>query len=132
MDQFTIYCTQEQTKKALELGAPIEDIPMFLYGENAAPKYVHKNEWNRECFCYCPTAEQMIGWLEEKDITVKLVKGDIRWYARPCSCKNTDFNRDGYCSRKEATLAAIDSALDFLSVKEKVVIKETEVKGTNL
>lgn len=49
MEQYTIYCSDEQTKKALELGAPLE--------------YHCPNE--RESVYHRPTAEQMLGWLEE-------------------------------------------------------------------
>lgn len=52
MEEYTIYCTPEQTKKALELGAPIEKdwIPEFLF--------------NNEYFSLKnPTAEQMIGFI---------------------------------------------------------------------
>lgn len=44
MEEYTIYCTEEQTKRALELGAPIK---MFLDGMDN------------------PTAEQMIGFILE-------------------------------------------------------------------
>lgn len=113
MEEFTIHCTEEQTKKAMELGAPIEEDYRHWQDIMFEEKCVRT-----ERQLVPPTAEQMIGWLEDKGITVKIVKCDIRWFARPCSCKNTDFNKDGYCSRKEATLAAIDSALDYLIQKK--------------
>lgn len=124
MNKYTIYCTKEQTLKALELGAPIKKAVYadFILYENI--EYIVDKE---NGFVYLiPTAEQMIGWLEEKDITVKIVKCDTRWFARPCSCKNTDFNRDGYFSRKEAILAAIDSALDYLTYLSKTNKYETD------
>lgn len=42
MDEFTIYCTEEQTKKAIELGATLEFIPMFMCEDNSLPKFVNK------------------------------------------------------------------------------------------
>lgn len=121
MNRYTIFCTVEQTKKALELGAPIdmftEDFdPRDILPEGCEPIFINKREQTThfQYWLVSPTAEQMIGWLEEKDIIVKIVKCDTRWFARPCSCKNADFNKDGYSSRKEATLTAIDSALNYL------------------
>ena len=55
MNRYTIYCTQEQTKKALELGAPI------IIAQSRHDLYN-----NKFCFIDCieptviiPTAEQM-------------------------------------------------------------------------
>lgn len=100
---YTINCTPEQTKKALELGAQIErdgfeDRP-YVYIDGA---YL------------IPTAEQMIGWLEEqdgiKDITV-CKTGMWIWG------KNHTLIEGGstYSSRQESTLAAIDAALEYLT-----------------
>lgn len=100
MERYTIYCTEEQTKKALELGAPIEKIC-----------YALNEHWQDKT----PTAEQMIGWLEEQGITVEMVKCETHWFARTYSDENTNFNKGRFFSRKEATLAAIDAALDYLS-----------------
>ena len=52
MDRYTIYCTEEQTKKALELGAPIES------------EYI---ELICKSFLIYPTAEQMIGFILDSD-----------------------------------------------------------------
>lgn len=69
-----------------------------------------------------PTAEQMIGWLEEqeniKEIFVSLEY--ITWYyAIILSNESVIECNDSYDSRKEATLAAIDSALEYLSNNKK-------------
>ena len=53
MEKYTIYCTEAQTKKALELGAPIQTIKKPQYSVGLIAKV---------------TAEQMIGWLEEQGI----------------------------------------------------------------
>lgn len=106
MDKYTIYCTGEQTKKALELGAPISTCWSPLIEE-----WIYK----------IPTAEQMIGWLEDQIDNINVLKeNDGTWLymfyptnSSPCEIKRL------YHSRKEATLAAIDAALDYLIVNKK-------------
>lgn len=109
MDKYTIYCTEEQAKKALKLGAPIKIRPYVTQEKAIDFAYV-----NSGIIFDCPTAEQMIGWLEEQGITsieITFCKeskwkfeifGEIYDYGAP------------YSSRKEATIAAIDAALDYL------------------
>lgn len=119
MEQYTIYCTTEQTVKALELGAPI--IVTSNHSDVANKEYyeVYHYESRTTTAIVLPTAEQMIGWLEEQDIAL-----DIHTYFSGDSGKIdhyqftvTDLKRvfiGTYSSRKEATLAAIDAALDYL------------------
>lgn len=97
MNDYTIYCTEEQTKKALELGAPIK-IECF---STATEDYWHE---------VIPTTEQMINWLEEQGFYIRL------------NTNGCNVEIDFTCileligiSRKEATLAAIDAALEYLS-----------------
>lgn len=115
MEKYTIYCTSEQTRKALELGAPIEKdwIPEFLF--------------NNEYFSLKnPTAEQMISWFEEQGFIIEV---SFRGLDEPNKQGNKvfiyhlfDYSEweelnplsDLYKSRKEATLAAIDAALKYL------------------
>lgn len=101
ISDYTIYCTEKQTKKALELGAPIE-YANNDYNESLSP--IEKG-----LYAIIPTAEQMIGWLEEQGLlfqTTKIgtlvLKEDNR-VLKVCTG-----------SRKEATLAAIDKALEYL------------------
>lgn len=98
---YTILCTQEQTIKAIELGAPIEGI-------------------------FIPTAEQMIGWLEEKGLIFNIVKvtglfNKASWYGFKIISRRgyTEYNVVQHHSRPEATLAAIDAALDYLIENKK-------------
>ena len=128
MEEYTIYCTEEQTKKALELDAPIQNMSMFRYGDNELPKYVYKNKWNRDCFCYCPTTEQMIGWLRKEHkihprIDCEGSKNYVVQLQFIHSSKDLDvvnksykgiIGHPGFPSPEEATLAAIDAALDYL------------------
>lgn len=108
MDKFTIYCTAEQTRKAFELGAPIQYASI---NDVRLERYIYVGE---EYYVF-PTAEQMIGWLEDQDIYFEI---DHYTYTKRYHCTITDFT--GYTSktftgtRKEATLAAIYAALEYL------------------
>lgn len=64
MNKYTIYCTAEQTRKALELGAPIErghessryfnfGVPTFYDGNDEVCRV-------KNSIIFIPTAEQMI------------------------------------------------------------------------
>lgn len=111
MNRFTIYCTEEQTKRALELGAPIFTAPYFsqvLYE-------IHNFFVKDETAYYFPTAEQMICWLEKKGILISITACNTP----DNPIYNYSINRgeeswSTFSTRKEATLAAIDAALDYL------------------
>lgn len=108
ISDYTIYCTKEQTKKAIELGARIEH---YCPSEHERV-FIH------------PTAEQIIGWLEGQKIYVHIDPYSAiccRWYI-----SSRGYSRYGYTSdvrscksRKEATLAAIDSALGYLESQQR-------------
>ena len=125
MSDYTIYCTSEQTKKALELGAPIEfasinDIRLGRYIE------VESNNETYEI----PTTEQMIGWLEEYIDNIDVLKnnnGKWVYLFYPTSNSSTCECKDKFLSRKEATLAAIDAALEYLENNEKIMSKNSTV-----
>lgn len=113
MEEYTIYCTESQAKKALELGAPIEEI-----GYNCQQGYIYEKV----------TAEQMIGWLEEQGISVKAMcfswcnenKPTWQVHAYQSTTNFWDEIAFGHSkSSKEATLAAIDAALDYLIKNKK-------------
>ena len=65
-----------------------------------------------------PTAEQIINWLEEQyHLSFDIYQSLLSW---SCSIKHKDEEcifLDYLNSRKEATLAAIDAALEYLSNK---------------
>lgn len=110
MNNYTIYCTEEQTRKALGLGAPIERV---IFTTNDAYKYTLVNKG----IFITPTAEQMQGWLEEQGIReVSLHHLKDVWhiciYLDNGDIIPTEFF---YASRKEATLEAIDAALEYLN-----------------
>lgn len=95
MDIYTVYCTTEQTKKALKLGAPI-----------ATHWSIMTNDWIYDN----PLTEQMIWWLEERNMFC-----EIRHYEYFHHSYVNGKYLGHFSSRKEATLAAIDAALDYLS-----------------
>lgn len=135
MERYTIYCTEEQTKKAFALGAPIdESIDYHTDGHLITTGYMlngEVNDKNLDGFGWAnilriPTAEQMIGWLEEQGVVVILVSIiDIdtlcyRWVIHSCQYDDDFMDRsDMTYSRKDATLAAIDAALDYLIKNKK-------------
>lgn len=123
ISDYTIHCTDEQTLKAIKLGAPIEDIPMYKYNDDKLPKLVHKNYVNNTVFSYCPTAEQMFGWLEEKCVHINfenIFDIECNYVFSSASFNEHGYEeiRHGYKSIKQATLAAIDAALDYLMRKQ--------------
>lgn len=105
MKEYTIYCTPSQTKKALELGAPIISIPFGAYFCTPDNYFIYNDFAIEE-----PTTEQMINWLEKKGFYFRLDTSG-------CSVE-IDFNciiEKVNVPRKEATLAAIDVALEYLT-----------------
>lgn len=118
MNQYTIYCTKEQTRKALELGAPIERITCYVKGY-CPQRTIKIEDADKPYYCYFPTAEQIIGWLEEQGITIDFE------ICIDCHCSIYDHNRFEFVdiiiknTRKEATLVAIDATLDYLMNNKK-------------
>lgn len=117
MNRYTIYCTKEQARIALGLGAPIEyelgyvnGIPYKIADEEGEPSLI------------IPTAEEMIGWLEEQGVLCDVFPtGDfgndgfgMRIMKKAKRLNRFESDVINYSSRKEATLAAIDAALDYL------------------
>lgn len=116
MNNYTIYCTSEQTRKAFELGAPIEkDCSAHLHDPDRTT-YIDDCSY---CKYYCnPTAEEMIGWLEKQISFIDVIRqeNDTWLYiVYPETHSNKNITVKGFSSRKEATLAAINAALDYLS-----------------
>lgn len=109
MNKYTIYCTEEQTKKALELGAPIETCG-YYYKQQFGCNTISDTDLH-----IVPTAQQMIGWLEEQGFYFRLDTSG-------CSVE-IDFNciiEKINIPRKEATLAAINAALSYLVLNKDV------------
>lgn len=119
ISDYTIYCTPEQTRKALELGAPLLTVCPNYHGSIVNGTMMMDND-----LIYIPTAEQMRGWLEEKGIFI-----EIKYYShdrdygssiRRISNGNNIRGCLGFVkTRKEATLSAIDAALEYLTNNNK-------------
>lgn len=112
MNQYTIYCTEAQTKKALELGAPIK--ATFL---DVDKKFEYEG-----CHILIPTAEQMIGWLEEQGSTISIEKTEFKgyWQGYVATTNYKDsISKNGCVSRKEAILTAIDVALEYIETHKQ-------------
>ena len=126
MKRYTIYCTEEQTKKALYLGAPIDNCPI-MFAPEGIPKYERQLRDGRWIAFPCPTAEQMMGWLMDK---LQITTWHINYFPTAEKYGYTIIARDVvieqgrraltkdlYDSHNKATLAAIDVVLDYLSNK---------------
>lgn len=108
MNRYTIYCTPEQIKRALELGAPIEVDFQFNFKTAIINRIAY----------IVPTAEQMIGWLEENGILDIVISrrmspktyGYTVWFSENTFVQE----KHSFTSRREATLVAIDVALEYL------------------
>lgn len=102
MNRYEIRCTEEQTRKALEHGAPIEISADYSTLINGVPYEI-------------PTAEQMIGFLRSKGIKFHFDDDTNYWHvsidSEPLSI--------GYGTDKNKELAAIDAALDYLSQRKE-------------
>ena len=115
MEQYRILCSPKQTKKAIELGAPIEHARVI---DTINGHSIQIPEETGD-FYLVPTAEQMIGWLEEKGIMLNIATNPFDEFKIIVSKAGGYFDNiadiEWNESRKEATLAAIDAALEYLS-----------------
>lgn len=98
---YKVYCTLKQSNKASILGAP--------YGTNVIP-----------------TVEQMIDWLETQGIHIYThkIKAILCHDYKTCIAvwETKTYNtilQEAYFSSKEAVLAGIDAALEYLSNNKK-------------
>lgn len=148
MNRYTVYCTEEQTKKALELGAPID-----LYSEEYNNSNRKDNEFyvsndivfsNDETICrneefdlvciigekpnrkayFVPTAEQMIGFIRSKGFRFKITEYEgLTFWKIVCEDLKMPSGEWFDCGTedepKEATLAAIYAALEHLTDNKK-------------
>lgn len=138
MYDYTLLCTPEQTKKALELGAPIRNFITKEESKRLVDKAKSENridEYENELLkyhqtiiddmVYCiPTAEQMMGFFRSKNIHIVIHKDVVDdWSAyghEIAPIEFTVFDRlVGFNSFEEATIAAIDAALNYLTNNEK-------------
>lgn len=122
MNEYTIYCSEEQTKKAIELGAPILVAPEEFY---VTLPHFNMKICGEYASVILPTAEQMLGWIEEKGVIIT-ISNFHNEYGYSVSKFENNFDEsisyhsaiDSNNSRKEATLAAIDATLNYLIEKK--------------
>lgn len=122
MKRYEIRCTPEQSKKAFELGAPIKANKDYSNGNVSGTLCVYGDITNKnsygigECtILHIPTAEQMVCWLEEQGLIVTTDIGfTTEWYSYVKRNRELLFLEHRFSTRKEATLVAIDAALDYL------------------
>lgn len=108
ISDYTLYCTIEQTRMALELGAQIQIVSSVLHSNNIKVVSVSNG------FAIIPTAEQMCNWLrKEKNIFFTPKKVGDNNYVLIGDLKHFQT----YDSYEEAILAGIDIALEYLSNK---------------
>lgn len=102
MDRYNLYCTPSQTKKALELGAPIKKERIGKCITENIPRLTNNDEENEYDYIL-PTVEQMCGWLKTKGISLT---GTTVYLSRD------------YDSLNRRILVVIDSALRYLTNKK--------------
>lgn len=126
IDDYTIYCTPKQTKAALELGAKI--VIFSNKGQISDETAKRWNMFNVGIVTYrLPTTEEMIGWLEEQGVKCFVLQDiydddsyNIQINKELIRTGHPQYNYPlSYNSRKEATLAVIDAALEYLSNNKK-------------
>lgn len=123
MEEYTIYCTKEQTKKAFELGANLfclDRMQSEAFDENPfKDDYTDRTKLNIGVYAFCPTAEQLINWLRrEKGFKFLLFDApdsvdDDNWWLG----LNGELISSGNDEDKE--LAAINAALNYLIQNKK-------------
>lgn len=129
MFRYSIFCTEGQTRKAVELGAPIKTFSQsfadeyrtsIMYDKYCSIPPIKREDCEDEIYADIPTAEQMINWLESQGISIDLSTHSRgyewnlwKWFGY--NINKIDSNGFTIGPRKDATLAAIDAALEYLS-----------------
>lgn len=122
MNTFTIFCTEAQTRRALELGAPI-NIRCSYNGYYPLP-FIREIIVEPHHFAEVPTAEQMLGWLKTKGFAFGITNYNdgfndhVFWRVANNQDKRWYISDDKLKDPKEAVLAAIDAALNYLKNKK--------------
>lgn len=117
LSDYTIRCTPEQVCKAINLGAMLDicdwrhvDTPSCMTMTNNGELIGH---------FMLPTAEQMIGWLEEQGVRISIYGHSSYSYISQLFDNSVEKYFKVFYSRPEATLATIDAALDYLLTKKQ-------------
>lgn len=109
MEQYTVYCTEEQTERAFELGAPINYYGIFVDDDNVM-------KLNGAVY-RIPTVDQMRKWLlKEKGLLIEVRSDGSKfvWCLREFPSDKSFIQALVTNSDDEAFAAAIDAALDYL------------------
>lgn len=109
------FITKEESKKLVDTAKSENRIEEY---ENELIKY-HNTIIGDMVYCI-PTAKQMIGWLENvipvsEDLAIKQIIVESYFDGRWNYFIGLKESEEYYPSRKEATLAAIDAALEYLT-----------------
>lgn len=117
IQDYSVYCTPEQTNRALKLGAPLETCDWRITNTNKYIELDNEKGWHIQI----PTAEQIAGWLLEYVNDIIVCRGLASTWFYSVYLKNTTDcrSRFNYPTRKAATLAAIDTALDYLEQQKE-------------
>ena len=114
IEDYTIYCTKEQTRIAYELGAPI-GITLNAYENGVQLASLGDNK-----YLWAVTTQQMIGWLREKRLMFcPLYYGDSKYAIRIFVGYTCIYTTNIFPTYEQAELAAIDKALHYLLEKEE-------------
>lgn len=125
MHKYSCFCTKDQIKKALELGAPINYASIGnLYLPHKEIEFISESGEIKYGIYAIPTTEEMINWLEEQDdieeITILRNRAFHSWAYLITNKHNKLVSSNNiYYSRGKANLAAIDAALEYLINKKK-------------
>lgn len=122
MGDYTTYCTEEQTKRAYKLSAPIEEISDT---EGVPECWINSENFR---FYKIPTTQQMIGWLrQEMGIEIFIQKDHFSNGVSVSVLADNDVIHgiykcpyDGhgiYNTVVEAEICCINAALDYLEKK---------------
>lgn len=116
ISDYIIYCTEEQTRKAHKLGAPLNI-------DYHSDDFENSVKIRSLCYVEIPTAEQLIGYIEAQPCIdhIRIFRYNNGWdWSFTIFLSNYDtIEICHFNSRPEATLAAIDTALEYLSNNKK-------------
>jgi len=100
MEDYTCYCTEEQTKRAIKLDAKLNTMGRCFYAQHGGNVFD-----DGETLYIIPTTQQMIGWLRE--LNMHIFNPTIQVF-------NVCVTNKGCIKTMNNELAAIDAALDYL------------------
>lgn len=113
INNYTIPCTPEQTRKARELGAPLNS----CYHNDDFQNTIKIGSLH---YVEIPTAEQMMGWLRTKGFGFGITEyiDHVFWRVANDQDKKWYRSDDTLKDPKDAVLAAIDATLEYLIEKK--------------